>query len=373
MVLHNGSASARVRRKHVRRIRIGGAVDYVVLDTCVLVNCTLVNSVGADPELLATLAEKMREKGVRLLLPAVIECEYGRKVPEELGLIREQTKRFRKAVTTQVLPASDVDSLHKSLDQLDAKREESVEVAQAYFREMVEDVTLTVRVPLSGEIIAEAVSYTLAGRKPSRGVGRGLLDPDSLIVASIAAYARAQTPSSGDRVLVCSDNHEDFGVWDPDAGKHMIAPEIAAAIACDVLFFKSPRDLVEELQVDVSTDEPLAQALDEYDGVAKTMASMSAIRSYESFIKNLNVYEEAVQNLSGSLSSNLAMQLKQFENPLKDLTTSYYANLMKGLTFQADVLERLSPSWNFPASDSDDDDSESDEPPDDDEGCGVPA
>lgn len=72
----------------------GDIVDYVLLDTSVLVNCTFVNAANADPELLATIFSKVKERGIKVLLPIVVEFEYGRKVPEELERIRKQAKRF---------------------------------------------------------------------------------------------------------------------------------------------------------------------------------------------------------------------------------------------------------------------------------------
>jgi len=149
-------------------------VYYVVLDTCVWVNCTLMNTVDADPELLVTISNRMREKGLRLLLPTVIELEYSRKVPEELARIKQQTKKFRKAITTEVLTAPDVSALHQILNQLDSTRDSAATRAQEYFSQLAADDGLTVCIPLSGDILAEATTYVLAGRKPAKQVGRGL-------------------------------------------------------------------------------------------------------------------------------------------------------------------------------------------------------
>lgn len=308
---------------------------YVVLDTCVLVNCTLMNAVDADPKLLVTISNRMREKGLRVLLPAVIEQEYSRKVPEELALIKQQTKKFRKAITTEVLPSPDVSALHQTLDQLDSARDLAATRAQEYFSQLAADDDLTVCVPLSGDILAEATTYVLAGRKPAKQASRGLLDPDCLIVASIASFARSQNLSPEDTILICSDNHSDFGVWSEDADRHTIAADIAAAIPCSVRYYKSPRTLVEEeLQLDVQADQPLAQALDKYEGLAKTMASVTALSALEAYFSTLRAHNaELLKNL---VPSDYVELLKNLVPPdcvelFKNLVPPDYVELFKNL------------------------------------------
>jgi len=250
---------------------------YVLLDTCVLLNCTLVNAVDRDPELLVTVFDKMREADVCLLLPQVVEAEFERKIPEELQLIRSQTKKFRAAISTEVLPSPDVEELHSTLDRLDRDREASVARAKAYFDAAAEDASLTAKIPLTGEIVATAVGYALAGKKPSRSGTPGVIDSDSLIVASLVSYAEANGLSGDDQILLCSDNHKDFGRWDEDAKRHVLEPDISGLFTCDVRYYKSPRELLEgELAVVVEADPPLAAALDDYDKLSHTMASVSA-------------------------------------------------------------------------------------------------
>jgi len=311
-------------------------VYYVVLDTCVLVNCTLMNAGDADPELLVTISNRMREKGLRLLLPAVIELEYSRKVPEELARIKQQTKKFRKAITTEVLTAPDVSALHQLLNQLDNTRNSAATRAQEYFSQLAADDGLTVCVPLSGDILAEATTYVLAGRKPAKQAARGLLDPDCLIVASIASFARSQNLSPEDTILICSDNHSDFGVWSKDADRHTVAADIAAAIPCSVRYYKSPRTLVEEeLQLDVQADPPLAQALDEYEGLAKTMASVTALTALEDYFSTLRAQNvELFKNLS----------IPNYAELLKNLSIPNYAELFKNLSIPnyAELFKNLS-------------------------------
>jgi len=248
-------------------------VKYILLDTCVLVNCTLVNAADADPELLVTLVDRMRDQGAKLLLPDVVKFEYARKVPEELALIRQQTRKFRDNVTTSVLPAPDVSKIHATLDKLDSDRDAAAKRAQGYFLQVASDLDVTVSIALDGDALAEAVGYVLAGQKPSSGPGRGLLDPDSLIVASVARFARAHRLSDADTLLICSDNHKDFARWDPDGETHVLADSIAEAIPCAVRYYKSPRLLLEqELEIVVEADQTLSNALDDYDQLADTMS-----------------------------------------------------------------------------------------------------
>ena len=251
-------------------------MKYIVLDTCVLVNCTLVNAADADPELLLALVDRIRDHGAKLLMPSVIMFEYARKVPEELALIRQQSRKFRDSVSTSVLPGPDVSRIHATLDKLDSDREAAAKRAQAYVLEVAADPEITVSITLDGNSLAEAVGYVLAGQKPSTGRGVGLLDPDSLIVASVACFARSNGLSDADTILICSDNHKDFARWDPDSKSHVIADSIAAAIPCPLRYYKCPRLLLEqELAIVVAADEPLSNALDEYDRLSDTMSSIN--------------------------------------------------------------------------------------------------
>ena len=150
-----------------------------------------------------------------------------------------------------------------------------------------------------------------------------MLDPDCLIVASIASFARSQNLSLEDTILICSDNHSDFGVWSEDADRHTVAADIAAAIPCSVRYYKSPRTLVEEeLQLDVQADPPLAQALDEYEGLAKTMASVTALTALEDYLSTLRAQNvELFKNLS----------IPNYAELFKNLSIPDYAELFKNL------------------------------------------
>ena len=250
-------------------------MKYILLDTCVLVNCTLMNIAGADPELLVALVDRIRDQGAKLLLPDVVRLEYARKVPEVLVLISQQTKTFRESVTTSVLPGPDVSRIHATLDKLDSDRDAAAKQAQDYFKQVSRDPAVTVPIALDGDAVAEAVGYVLAGEKPSTGPHHGgLVDPDSLIVASVTLFARSEGFSETDILLICSDNHKDFGQWNPDEGVHELAEDIAARIPCPVRYYKSPRLLLErELETVVKGDESLSDALDEYDRLSDTMSS----------------------------------------------------------------------------------------------------
>jgi hypothetical protein len=259
---------------------------YLVLDTCVLVNCTLMNVDESDPELLDTIAGRLRRKRVKFLLPSVIELEYERKVPQLLAAISAQTKAFRKShLTTQALQQSDVSRLKRELDRIDSERSKAVDKARQYFASLAEDESRTIRVPLNGEICADAVTTALAGRKPAHpDLDRGLLDPDSLIVASVAHFARNAGLGPKDTVLICSDNHKDFATFDKDAGVHVIAPEIESALPCAVRYYKSPVDLLEkELTAPAERSIDLSGTFNRYNEFSETLrrvsASMDALRA----------------------------------------------------------------------------------------------
>ena len=247
-------------------------MKYVLLDTCILINCTLMNATDADPELLKALVERMREQGVKLLIPEVVQFEYERKVNEESTKLQQQTKKFRESVTTSVLPSPDVSRIHETLDKIDSDRNKAVKRAQEYFAQVMSDPEITVSIPLDGDTVAEAIGYVLAGKKPSGGPNKkGLLDSDSLIVASLARFALRNRLIDSDTIIICSDNHTDFAHWDEGNKTHVLVDPIEALFSCEVHYYKSPKLLLEQgLSVAVEDDAPLMKALEDYNQRAES-------------------------------------------------------------------------------------------------------
>ena len=249
-------------------------MKYILLDTCVLINCTLMNATDTDPDLLETLVERMREQGVKLLMPEVVQFEYERKVDEELELIKRQTKQFRDSIKPSILPSPDVTRIHETLDKIDADRIKAAKRAQDYFAKMVSDSEVTVSIPLDGDTVAEAVGYALAGKKPSHGLSKGLLDPDSLIVASLARFAHHSRLADSDTILICSDNHTDFARWDEDTGEHILADSIERLFSCKARYYRSLKLLLEkELLVALKDDKALMEALKDYNQRLESLVS----------------------------------------------------------------------------------------------------
>lgn len=353
-------------------------MKYVVLDTCVLVNCTLVNAADADPELLVAIVDKIREQGARLLVPDVVRLEYERKVPEELQLIRRQTKKFRDGISTDVLPGPDVSQLHAVLDQLDAQRSTAAARAQEYVSETVADSTICVLVPLTGDSVAQAIGYVLAGRKPSKGSSKGLIDPDSLIVASLAEFVHTHELSAEDVLLVCSDNHKDFAQWDQDSDAHVLAQSIGEAIPCEVRFYKSPRQLLEqELQTVVEEGEPLTEALNQYDQMAHTMASLSDFQRSLAAVRSSLALDPAVLDafrrataidpaVLESIRRATAIDPAILENSCRAVAIdpAVLESLCRAATIGASAMAAAAAGDSTPESEGDDSDDGNDDPDD---------
>ncbi len=324
-------------------------MKYILLDTCVLVNCTLVNAADADPELLVTLVDRMRDQGAKLFLPDVVKFEYARKVPEELALIRQQTKKFRDSVTTSVLPAPDVSKIHETLDKLDSDRDAAAKRAQSYFLRVASDPDIIVSIVLDGDAVAEAIGYVLAGQKPSSSPNKGLLDPDSLIVASVARFARAHNLTRADTLLICSDNHKDFAQWDPDGKTHVLANSIAAVIPCDVRYYKSPRLLLEqELEIIVEADQPLSHALDDYDQLADTMSSINSLGDTLKYLKALSPpaidpsFLESIKRAS-TIDSSILESMKRAYT----IDPSILESMKRAYTIDPSILESMKRAYTI--------------------------
>lgn len=50
-------------------------MKYVFLDTCVIVDCAFTRKEKSSPKLLERLMGRLRENGVKLILPEVVQLE----------------------------------------------------------------------------------------------------------------------------------------------------------------------------------------------------------------------------------------------------------------------------------------------------------
>jgi len=265
-------------------------MKYVVLDTSVLVNCSLLSTNGADPELLETIVERMRGEGATLLLPEVVRLEYGRKMPEQLKHLTDRMTKYRSSVSSSDLPSSDVQRIHELLDKIAAQREHAAEASGSSLESFIADKSLTQSIELTPGILVRALRYALGGVKPAAKRIDGFIDADSLIVASIAEFCEKVQATSDDVVLLCSDNHRDFAVWDEASSSHVVAPPIDASIGATVRYYKNPRELLElELGVDVSSDKALDTVLAKYDNISRFSIADVFLADQEALKKYSNV------------------------------------------------------------------------------------
>lgn len=64
-------------------------MKYVFLDTCVIVDCALTRKEKSSPKLLERLMGRLRENGVKLILPEVVQLELEKVLPQTMSVAAE--------------------------------------------------------------------------------------------------------------------------------------------------------------------------------------------------------------------------------------------------------------------------------------------
>lgn len=165
-------------------------MKYVFLDTCVIVDCAFTRKEKSSPKLLERLMGRLRENGVKLILPEVVQLELEKVLPQTMSVAVESFGAVKKSVQ-EVAENSLLSHSAKTklLDAVKAARAElnsDVNDALDLINHISNESDKCVVLPLIQEDIIVATKMAIKGNKPSKSKAEwGLVQEDCLIIAAL--------------------------------------------------------------------------------------------------------------------------------------------------------------------------------------------
>lgn len=243
-------------------------MQYVILDTNVLLNCALVRKRDDTPEVLEFLFGLLRSANATLLVPEIIEAEFKRLLPRELDAMKSNIGNLKKELNKQFsgLPQVDRDRIVETVDTIARERAEAAERARQSFEKVLADKSFVHRIELSGEIVARSIISTLSACPPCRGNEPLLhLNSDSLIVSSLADFASRQPADPASELILCTEDTDFLEEPVREGQPRVVAASIVKSIGLPVRYVENLSTLPEELRVsEKAVDPSLESIVDDY-------------------------------------------------------------------------------------------------------------
>lgn len=259
-------------------------MKYVFIDTNIYLYCSLGSYGEHEPTLLKAIADVVNHSDACLLVPETVRREYEHQMKTKVDDYDRQAQEALAEAKKKLPAPPDRERVTAVIDDIRRERRESAAKAQEYFADLMKDGK-TVGLPLDGDTVARALGYSISGQAPSKGkTARDradasekepgfVVEPDCLIVASVARYLQAQGAGDQDELYICTHNREDFAEFDQDADAHVVAAAIAAEIPCVAKYHSSLPGLLEAEFAEVElTDDQKAR----YDSAKEEAQALSA-------------------------------------------------------------------------------------------------
>jgi len=243
-------------------------VKYLLIDTNIYLFCSFGTRDNYEPELLSRIKALLEQPGVCLLVPEVVELEYRRNVERQAKQYEDSVDAATEAAVAVLRAQADKTAITSQCAQIKRDRRDATKLAQRYFEDILASPNSS-RVPIDPSDVSRALAISVAGDKPSKGktaheradIGEKepgyAIEPDCLIVTSVARALKEQGATPGDILLICSDNVKDFGAWGADGTSRTLAPNIAALMPCNSDYFVGLDELLasEHFGLQLTPDE----------------------------------------------------------------------------------------------------------------------
>lgn len=325
---------------------------YVCFDTCTLVDCAFSSRSDTPSDLLVTIFNKMKDCGVKLLAPEVIEAELGAVVERKKRLMDDDIAVIKRSIEdSPSLGTGSKRLLSESVDKTKDSIRSNAEAIEKLIRDRIADESFCERVEFREGEICSAVRLALANAKPSKAKhGDGLLQADCLIVACIGSFIKKHR---GSEVVLCSSNTVDFA---QKVGEEwQLADSIKACLGA-VRYYVKPSDLLKnELNLTDEEEEEIEALDEEYDRVvasssladilgiqtaAISEAMKNSIGSQESYMSSMSSIASAFEKYKNiAPRDTYAPVIQALQNAMPDYS-SYAANLRASSAF-SDIAKTI--------------------------------
>lgn len=291
-------------------------MKYVFLDTCVIVDCAFTRKEKSSPKLLERLMERLRENGVKLLLPEVVQLELEKVLPQTMSVAVESFGAVKKSVQevaeNSLLSHSAEKKLLDAAKSARAELDSDVKDALDLINKISNESDKCIVLPLMQEDLIAATKMAIKGDKPSKPKAEwGLVQEDCLI---IAALERFMNDNPGSEMAICSSNTADFATKTSDGKGYALHKQIASRLV-GCCFYSNP--------VDLMTDETFMSKENEEMADRETLKSSyeAASQAIKTMKQNKDSLEVALRMLAElelpnkhpDASEHLSSSLRQFD------------------------------------------------------------
>lgn len=271
-------------------------MKYVFLDTCVIVDCAFTRKEKSSPKLLERLMERLRDNGVKLLLPEVVQLELEKVLPQTMSAAAESFGAVKKSVQevaeNSLLSHSAKTKLLDAVKDARAELNSDVKDALDLINLVSNEPDRCIVLPLLQEDLIVATKMAIKGDKPSKSKAEwGLVQEDCLIVA---ALERFMSNEPGAEVAICSSNTDDFAAKASDGKGYTLHEQIASRLG-GCRFYSNPVDLMTDETFmskeneEMADKETLKSSYEAASQAIKTMSQKSA-ESFAAVSRNLLKY-----------------------------------------------------------------------------------
>lgn len=221
-------------------------MDYLFVDTNMLVYCSVGQSSGHEPALLKRVSEVLDRHDAVLLMPETVRREYEYRMQSQVERYEKNARDVWQYARKNLLAQPDKDRIHETVEKIVTERQVSAANAREYFGRLMKHEKTT-EIPLTGAVVSRALGYGISGRRPSKGwAARERIDNqeqgfvvenDCLIIAALVDYLDAAGSTSSDRLVFCSNNTVDFADHDDLLDDWVLDRDIADEFAAFTVFY----------------------------------------------------------------------------------------------------------------------------------------
>lgn len=258
-------------------------MKYVFLDTCVIVDCAFTRKEKSSPKLLERLMERLRENGVKLLLPEVVQLELEKVLPQTMSVAVESFGAVKKSVQevaeNSLLSHSAEKKLLDAAKSARAELDSDVKDALDLINKISNESDKCIVLPLMQEDLIVATKMAIKGDKPSKPKAEwGLVQEDCLIIAALERFMNDNPVSE---MAICSSNTADFATKTSDGKGYALHKQIASRLV-GCCFYSNPVDLMTDKtfmckeNTEIADKEALKSSYEATSQAIKTMSQKNA-------------------------------------------------------------------------------------------------
>ena len=293
---------------------------YVTLDTNILVRLVSQGMPGCETQHWDKLKSLASSSKIIVLITEVVLLEFTKQwvlFQEKLKIEAPTSDEMLKKLNSGKQLWSELRDFPGALEEFISQFMERKTASAIKLHEDIQtfmESGIVVQIPFTTEVLLCATKRKMAGLmgKPDKAS-----EPDCCIVESLSDFFKNVTRSSYE-LLLCTENHNDFGLIEPTHGMFHVHPNIAEALP-NTLIFTKLSTVISHLENHKSVKQPSSRQVKDALELAATQSISEKMR-----IKHtLNELEEDLENL-GLNFSDMETEYKRFTESSENFIDQLY-------------------------------------------------